>query len=95
MTPSKKWMTVLLTVAGIYLFLGGNRGMWNLFKLHQEKVQLQKEVDRLKAEIRSGRAEYQVFKNNPQVIEKQAREDLNLVKPGEMIYRFSKGPASR
>jgi cell division protein FtsB len=69
--------------------------MWNLFKLHQEKVQLQKEVDHLKVEIRSGRAEYQAFKNNPRVIEKQAREDLSLVKPGEMIYRFSKGPASR
>jgi cell division protein FtsB len=28
------------------------------------------------------------------VIEKQAREELNLVKPGEIIYRFSGNSSS-
>lgn len=82
-------------MAGVYLFIGGNRGLWNLYKLHQEKVQLQKEVGQLQSEISRGQAEYQAYQSDPQVIEKQAREELNLVKPGEIIYRFSNRSPAR
>jgi cell division protein FtsB len=94
-TSQRKWLGSILVLAGIYLFIGGNRGLWNFYKLHQEKVQLQKEVGRLETEISRGQAEYQAYQKDPQVIEKQAREELNLAKPGEIIYRFSSGPSSR
>lgn len=86
---------ILSLLGGLYLFLGGNRGMWNFYKLHQEKVQLEKEVAGLRAGIDRGRSEYQTYANDPRVIEKQAREELNLVKPGETIYRFSGDNPSR
>ncbi|HVZ79622.1 MAG TPA: septum formation initiator family protein [bacterium] len=89
----RKWIGALLVLAGIYLFIGGNRGLWNLYKLHEDKAQLQKEVGQLKADIMRGHAEYQAYQNDPSVIEKQAREELNLAKPGEIIYRFSAAPS--
>ncbi len=89
-----RWLGVVLVLGGVYLFIGGNRGLWNLYKLHQDKVQLQKEVGQLQVEITRGRAEYEAYQNNPLVIEKQAREELNLVKPGEIIYRFSGNSSS-
>lgn len=89
-----RWLGVVLVLGGVYLFIGGNRGLWNLYKLHQDKVQLQKEVGQLQVEITRGQAEYEAYQNNPLVIEKQAREELNLVKPGEIIYRFSGNSSS-
>lgn len=73
----------------LYLVFSGNRGLWNLYQLHQEKQNLSGQVDQLKSEINRYQIEYQDFQRNPSVLEKQAREELNLVKPGEVVYKFT------
>ena len=93
--PTENLTLLLILLGGIYLFLGGNRGMWNLYKMHQEKIQLQREVEGLKRDIQRDQVEYKAYQNDPAVIEKQAREELNLVKPGETIYRFSRDPGGK
>lgn len=81
-------MVLALTLA--YLVVSGNRGLWNLYKLHQEKRDLSAQVSQLSAGINFYQTEYAAYEKNGPFLEKQAREELNLIKPGEMVYRFSK-----
>jgi cell division protein FtsB len=90
MKMPKNWGSFVVVLAAFYLVFGGNRGLWNLYKLHQEKQNLTEQVGRLKSEIQHCQVEYQVFEKNTLVFEKLAREELDLVKPGEIVYKFSK-----
>ncbi len=89
MKNGKKWGTVVTGAAFLYLVFSGNRGLWNLYKLHQEKQVLSQQVTQLKSEIDRYQLEYRDCQRNPSVLEKQAREELNLVKPGEIVYKFT------
>ena len=88
MKEPKKWLTALMGLGLLYLIFSGNRGLWNLYKLQTEKQVLSDQVYQLKTEIDRYQSEYQTFEKNPSVLEKQAREELNLVRPGEIIYKF-------
>jgi cell division protein FtsB len=90
MKLSKKWMNTVIAFTAVYLLFSGNRGLWNLYKLHQDKKMLSEQVFLLKNQIDRYEVEYQFFSKNTSVFEKQAREELNLVKPGELVYKFSK-----
>ena len=72
------------------LLFSGNRGLWNLYKLHAEKQQLLEQNARLQSDINHYQTEYQSYSKDNSAIEKQAREELNLVKPGETVYKFGK-----
>lgn len=90
-----RWGTLLLVLGLFYLVITGNRGLWNLYRLHEEKQDLSEQIAQLKTEIDSChyQEEFQTFDKNPSVFEKQAREELNLAKPGELVYKFAKtGP---
>lgn len=89
MKNRKKWVTAMTVTALLYLIFSGNRGLWNLYKLHQEKQVLSQQVVQLKSEIDRYQMEYRDFQRNPSVLEKQAREELDLVKPGEFVYKFT------
>ncbi len=82
-------MGIVMGTALLYLIFSGNRGLWNLYKLHQEKQELSEQVAQLKSDIGRYQAQYQDFQANPSMLEKQAREELNLVKPGEIVYMFT------
>jgi len=88
MTPQRKWGIVVWGFVILYLVFSGNRGLWNLYKLHQEKITLTEEIFQLRADINRHQTEYQTLEKNPGLVEKQAREELNLVKPGEVVYKF-------
>jgi cell division protein FtsB len=89
MNLQKKWggATVGLIIA--YLIVSGNRGLWNLYKLHEQKQILGQQITRLNSEIDRYQMEYQDFEKNNIFVEKQAREELSLVKPGEIVYKFT------
>lgn len=93
MTPQRKWGTVVWGLVIVYLVFSGNRGLWNLYKLHEEKIKLSEEITQLRSDIDRHRTEYQTLEKDPRLVEKQAREELNLVKPGETVYMF-KGQAN-
>lgn len=80
---------MVIGLVAVYLVATGNRGLWNLYKLHGEKQDLTEKIFQLQSEITRYQNEYQAFEKDNSVIEKQAREELNLVKPGEMIYKFT------
>jgi cell division protein FtsB len=88
MKLQKKLAKIITGFVIVYLLFSGNRGLWNLYKLHQEKQNLAEQINQLKIEVNRYQVEYQTLQRNPLVVEKQAREELNLVKPGEMVYKF-------
>lgn len=90
MKEAKKLVNAVVFFASVYLLFSGNRGLWNLYKLHQEKKNLSEKVFQLKNQINQYQEEYQSFSKSNLTLEKQAREELNLVKPGELVYKFSK-----
>jgi cell division protein FtsB len=85
---SRKWMNSFIVFSVVYLLFSGNRGLWNLYKLHQEEKSLSEQVFVLKNQIDHYQIEYKIFSRDTSVFEKQAREELNLVKPGELVYKF-------
>jgi cell division protein FtsB len=75
-----------LAVMAVVIF--GDRGVWDLVSLHQERGDLTREVERLRSDIHALQAEYKEYGASPAAVERAAREELNLVKPGETVYKF-------
>ena len=90
MNQHRKWGMLIVFLVLAYLLFSGNRGLWNLYKLHSEKQTLIEQNARLQSDIDHYHAEYQTYSKNNSAVEKQAREELNLVKPGEIVYKFGK-----
>lgn len=84
-------------VVGIVALLGlsalvGDNGVLALWRLRGEVDVLNREVRALEAEnARLARA-IDDLRENPAVIERIAREELGLVRPGERVLRFPRSP---
>jgi cell division protein FtsB len=90
MNQRRKWGMVIVVLVLLYLLFSGNRGLWNLYKLHSEKKNLIEQNTQLQSDIDHYQTEYKTYSKDNSAIEKQAREELNLVKPGEIVYKFGK-----
>jgi cell division protein FtsB len=90
MNQQRKWGMLIVVLLVFYLLLSGNRGLWNLYKLHSEKQSLIEKNTQLQSDIDHYQAEYKTYSKDNSAVEKQAREELNLVKPGEIVYKFGK-----
>lgn len=66
----------------------GERGALHLWRLRAEKAKLDEENFRLQKENEGLRQRISKLRNDNFYLEKIAREELNLVRPGEIIYRF-------
>lgn len=88
-TFSRHWGPVLVGLTILYLMVTGNRGLWRLYQLQQEKQTLNAQIRQLQTDITHYQEEVSAVGKNPAILEKQAREELNLVRPGEVIYKFS------
>jgi cell division protein FtsB len=73
----------------------GERGVLHLWRLRGEKVQLDEENYRLQTENKDLRQRISKLRNDNFYLEKMAREELNLVRPGEIIYRFAPSEAKK
>ncbi len=91
---SKHWGPLMVAFIILYLVVTGNRGLWRLYELQQEKQILTKQIHQLQTDISRYQEEVSAVDKNPAILEKQAREELNLVRPGEVIYKFSKNPSN-
>jgi cell division protein FtsB len=66
----------------------GERGVIHLWRLNSEKAKLDEENYRLQRENEALRQRLSRLRNDDSYLEKLAREELNLARPGEIIYRF-------
>jgi cell division protein FtsB len=68
----------------------GERGAIHLWRLRGEKNKIDEQNYRLQKENEALRQRVSRIRNDNHYLEKLAREELNLVRPGEIIYRFPK-----
>ena len=68
--------------------LVGERGALHLWRLRGEKVRLDEQNYRLQKENESLRQRVESIRHDDGYLEKLAREELNMARPGEIVYRF-------
>jgi cell division protein FtsB len=86
---------LLYVLGGLILLLAvvtavGERGAIHLWRLRGEKSRIDEQNYRLQKENEVLRQRVSRIRNDNHYLEKLAREELNLVRPGEVIYRFPK-----
>ena len=83
--PGIKWIVVGLACLGLFLSSEGSRSYWKrkryLKHLEQKLADLKTSNEKLSQEVSR-------LKSDPRAIEQIARNDLGLIKPGEIEYRF-------
>ena len=88
---SSRWPLYLLTALILLLFvytIVGERGAIHLWRLRGEKITLDEKNYRLQKENDALRRRISRLRTDDLYLEQVAREELNLVRPGEVIYRF-------
>jgi cell division protein FtsB len=73
----------------------GDRGALHLWRLRGEKTKLDEANYRLQKENEALRQRIAKLRTDDFYLEKLAREELNLVRPGEVIYRFPSSEARK
>ncbi len=80
-----------VAVALIYLLgaiIFSDMGLLKYHKLQKTKLSLEKEISLLEGDNRKIKAEVKALKEDPFYIEKHAREEFGLSRPGEYIFQF-------
>ena len=84
---------VLLAVALTVHEIFGERGYFALRRRRQELQNLQQQVKQLQEENQKLEQQIKGLKSDPKAVEKLAREQMKLAKPGEIIYVLPDKPA--
>ena len=87
----KRWLVLLAALAILIAVSSvvGKKSVVKVLRMSKTRTELQQEITRLKQVNEGLTREIQSFANNPGQVEVIAREDLGLVKPGEIVYQFS------
>jgi cell division protein FtsB len=75
----------LLTIAMLLLAVFNDKGALKVHAQSEKLDAIQNEITKLDAENKQLNAEIQALRSDPTTIEKFAREELKLVKPGEIV----------
>jgi len=75
--------------------LFGPYGYFSMRRSEREIEQLRQEIDRLDRENVQLSGEIRALQTDPAAIEKAAREEMGLARPGEIIFRLPDDPAPR
>ena len=80
---------VLLLICATFtaIFLFGDHGLLELYKLKLEKKKIQDNITELRKERESLISEKNKLENDLKYIEKLAREKYRMAKPGERVYK--------
>ena len=83
----KRLALVMLSLVVLLLFAHGvlgKKGYRALRNMKQQNEDLNRQIEQLKKENTQAMEEIKSLKSDPKVIEKIAREELGLVRPGEI-----------
>jgi cell division protein FtsB len=64
-------------------------GLSRLQRLHEERDQMDAEIERLTRQIRSLRSQVREIKEDPAAVERVARDELGLVRKTEVVFQFT------
>ena len=77
-----------LIVVLVVVTIIGERGAVHLWRLRGEKIRIDEQNYRLQKENEILRQRVLRIRHDNHYLEKLAREELNMARPGEVIYRF-------
>ena len=86
----KKFIYSVITLIAFTLtmiFVFGDHGLFQLYKLKKEKNSIQKHISELRKEREVLISEKKRLENDLMYIEKLAREKYRMAKPGERVYK--------
>ncbi len=89
---SRTLFLAVLALAAYYALFGGPYSVIEMRAAARERDQLQLRVDSLHEVNERLTARVDSLENDPTVLERVAREEFGMVKPGEVIYRRSEEP---
>ena len=84
-------VSALLSALVFGIFLVSDRGLLQVRKQRRQLANAREEVAQLETDNKRLEAEVVALKNDPRALEKIAREDLNLVRPGEVVLVLPDG----
>ena len=89
--------SVILVAALVVGSLFGDRGFLQLVRQQQRAEELARELEELRVENRRLAVEIRALRADPRAIERLAREELGLTRPGETVFliREDGGAAER
>jgi len=79
---------VLLLVQDIF----GTHGVLAMRRAQKEAARVQQEIDRVNHENHQFQDKVKALKSDPQAIERIAREEMGLARPGEYIFKIPSKP---
>jgi cell division protein FtsB len=87
----KYLLSLTVFVSGMLLFaLFGSRGLIQVYKLKDDQNRIQLSNTQLREDNRRLTEQIEQLRHNKEEVEKVAREELGLVKKGEIVYQFEK-----
>ena len=87
-------LSSVLTVVFLISFFFSDRGLPELQHARQRVDAMQAEIKKLEAENARLRSEIESVKKSTYAVERIAREDLGMSKPGEVVYMLPKTAAN-
>ncbi len=82
----------MLLVAAYFAIFGGEYTVFELRKLEALEVRASAELAEVEAEIDSLSALAAELRDDPEAIERVARERYGMIRDGEILYRFQETP---
>jgi cell division protein FtsB len=70
----------------------GTHGLIAMRRAQQEAARVQKQIDQINEENRRLQERVKALKTDPQAIERIAREEMGLARPGEYIFKIQPKP---
>lgn len=84
--------SIILVVALVVGSLFGDRGFLQLVRQQQRAEVLEREIEGLRLESRRLASEIAALRSDPRAIERLAREELGLSRPGETVFLIREEP---
>jgi cell division protein FtsB len=84
-------IVAVLVILVVAPSVGGKKSLIKIFQMSKTRTELQQEIQRTRQINEKLTREIYAFTHNSGQVEAIAREDLGLVKPGEIVYQF--GPS--
>jgi cell division protein FtsB len=96
--PQSFWSRHARTILGLALFLlaihdiFGSHGLLAMRRTQAQVQELRGEIDRLNQENTHLNKQVQALRTDPKAVERIAREEMGLARPGEMIFKIPEQP---
>ena len=79
---------LIASIVSVPLMVLDEQGLPRYRALRDELAEVQRDTERLRADVRSLSREVAALRSDPEAIERIARDELGMVRPGEIVFQF-------